>query len=843
VAWGTVNAMTPASELEGLLDDDRWIRRLARGLVADRATADDLAQDTWVAALEAREGRAARPWLGRVLRNAWKDGLRRRARRARREEGAARAEGTPGADELVAELELRERVARALRELEEPYRSALVRRYFRDESLSAIARQENVAVSTIHERIERGLERLRQRLDAEHGGRRGAWAVTMLALARRPGAAIGPLEVATMTVGLKTAVVLTVLGSAAAWWFSDAERAGGTDPLPAAPEVAESAPAPAPRTAEPLEPAETREALPATPFVPSPALALTNGPEIVGRVVTTANEPVSGVELVMNRSDAEPLRTTSAFDGSFVLEVAAGEESNRVRCADPRFVTLVAGAPGEERLVIVGAAVGFSGTVVEEGGVPITGAALTFHLRASLFRELGLQAAAADAQTGWGTTSDATGRFALAGLAGGALVGLEVRALGYLQRDVDLAAEGDGHMSIVLERDTRVLEFAGRVLSPDQLPFAGARVSAGREIVTSAADGTFVLSSPPDTGHFVQDEGGTWRPEVSATVRVIALAPGRAPALQEFPRTDPPGEVVLVLGQEPLSIAGRVLDPAGEPISGVIVWPRALTAFGRVPRGLDGVLDRELTVEEELCGTGVHGAVTATDGSFALGCLLDLPYDLDLFDSHTAMRTSREGVAAGTLGLEIVLTPEPGTRRVAGRVISSGGEPRSGVMIKPRRTGNWNQQPPQLAGGEYWRETDAEGRFEFEALATAGTMLDVFGTPWKIVALEGLPDLDEIEIVMPLLCEMQVVLADPALADELTVLDEHGTELEVVERIHMDGHSVAFSMGERSEITDGRSSVIQAPETSRMLVLFKASVEVLRMPLTLDPQQLTLVRP
>lgn len=838
--------MTTASEnesrLEGLLDDDRWIRRLARGLVADPGTADDLAQETWVAALEAREGQAARPWLGRVLRNAWKDGLRGRARRARREEGAARAEATPGADELVAELELRERVARALRELEEPYRTALVLRYFRDESLSAIARREKVAVSTIHERLERGLERLRARLDAEHGGRRGAWAVTMLTLARRPGAVVGPLEVLTMTAGLKTAVALTVLGSAAAWWFSEAERAGGTEPLPAVPEVAESAPTPAPHEAQPLEPAGTREALPATPSVPTPVLALTNGPEIVGRVVTTANEPVSGVELVMNRSQAEPLRTTSAFDGSFVLEVAAGEESSRVRCADARFVTLVAGAPrGEEQLVIVGPAVGFAGVVVDESGAPIAGATLAFHLRTSLFRELGLQVAAADAQPGWSTTSDAAGRFTLAGVTGGAPVGLEVRALGYRERDVDLAAGGDGHLNVVLARDTRVLELAGRVLGPDQRPFAGARVSAGHEVVTSAADGTFVLSSPPDTGNFVQDENGTWRAETAETVRVIALAPGHAPGLQEFPRVDPPGEVVLALGAEPLAITGHVLDPEGEPIAGVIVWPRALTAFGRVPRGLEGV-DNELEVETELCGTTL-GAVTGPDGGFALACLLDQPYDLELFDSRTALRTSREGVAAGTHGLEIVLTPEPGTRRVAGRVLTAGGEPRARVMIKPRRVGAWSQQPPQLVGGEYWRETDAEGRFEFEALATEGTVLDVFALPWQIVALEGLPDLEQIEIVMPRLCELQVVLNDPALADVLSVLDEHGSELEVVERVHMDGRSAAFSMGERAFITDGRSGVIQAPETSRTLVLFKTDVEVLRLPLTLDPHQLTVVRP
>jgi len=65
-------AVGPRSELERLLDDDRWIRRLAGRLVADPAAADDLAQEAWLAALGA--GGAAgveRRWFGRVLRNSW----------------------------------------------------------------------------------------------------------------------------------------------------------------------------------------------------------------------------------------------------------------------------------------------------------------------------------------------------------------------------------------------------------------------------------------------------------------------------------------------------------------------------------------------------------------------------------------------------------------------------------------------------------------------------------------------------------------------------------------------------------------------------------------------------
>src|SRR5262245_31499031 len=100
-------SVPPPAELEKLLDDDRWIRRLAQRLVADPAAAEDLVQETWVAAVGARGAalaNAERPWLGRILRNSWKDLLRSASRRARRERAAAREEATPPADELVAEL-------------------------------------------------------------------------------------------------------------------------------------------------------------------------------------------------------------------------------------------------------------------------------------------------------------------------------------------------------------------------------------------------------------------------------------------------------------------------------------------------------------------------------------------------------------------------------------------------------------------------------------------------------------------------------------------------------------------------------------------------------------------
>ena len=82
---------------EELLKESRWVRELARGLALDRASADDLVQETWLAVLRHAPGQLVTPraWLGRVLFNAARHDGRRNALRVEREVGAARPEALP----------------------------------------------------------------------------------------------------------------------------------------------------------------------------------------------------------------------------------------------------------------------------------------------------------------------------------------------------------------------------------------------------------------------------------------------------------------------------------------------------------------------------------------------------------------------------------------------------------------------------------------------------------------------------------------------------------------------------------------------------------------------------
>jgi len=117
-----------------LLEQVSWMRRLARALVADQELAEDLVQETCLVALERapRESGKLRAWLAEVLRNALRQHARSQGRRLARETSAARAEALEPTDQLVARVLLQRELVNAVLELDEPYRSTLLMRFFQE---------------------------------------------------------------------------------------------------------------------------------------------------------------------------------------------------------------------------------------------------------------------------------------------------------------------------------------------------------------------------------------------------------------------------------------------------------------------------------------------------------------------------------------------------------------------------------------------------------------------------------------------------------------------------------------------------------------------------------------
>jgi RNA polymerase sigma-70 factor (ECF subfamily) len=185
-----------------------FLRRLARALVRDEAAAEDLVQETWIAALEGlhgpRENEEPRGWLTRLLRNRARSARRAEARRRARELAAeSRSQGR--ADVAVAE-----HVLAAVLALDEPYRGLVLRRYYHDMTPTEIARREDVPLKTVEARLRRAREELRRRLD-DACGERTAWCVALLAV-ERPVRYVSTGVLAACAAGVCGVAVVAVMG-------------------------------------------------------------------------------------------------------------------------------------------------------------------------------------------------------------------------------------------------------------------------------------------------------------------------------------------------------------------------------------------------------------------------------------------------------------------------------------------------------------------------------------------------------------------------------------------------------------------------------------------------------
>jgi RNA polymerase sigma factor (sigma-70 family) len=169
---------TPVSPptIQELLQHASFLRELARSLVHDEHAADDLVQDTWVAALQGppSHGRNLAAWLRTVAGRIFFRSTRRARVPTRDPQEIDEALAAP-ADDTRERVLLWTALSRAVLELREPYRTVVVLRFYDDLPPRAIARRTGRPVNTVNSQLRRGLALLRAELDREHGGERGAW--------------------------------------------------------------------------------------------------------------------------------------------------------------------------------------------------------------------------------------------------------------------------------------------------------------------------------------------------------------------------------------------------------------------------------------------------------------------------------------------------------------------------------------------------------------------------------------------------------------------------------------------------------------------------------------------
>ena len=159
--------MADGNHADRLLADATWLSRVAQSLVADPATGEDLAQETWLAALHGGPDGGDSPgrgWLRTTLRSRlWN---RRRQEDCRRsiESDGARSERVASAAELVERAELQERLATALIELSEPVRTTALLRFLDGLSTNEIGARTGAPADTVRNRLRRAAEILRTKL-------------------------------------------------------------------------------------------------------------------------------------------------------------------------------------------------------------------------------------------------------------------------------------------------------------------------------------------------------------------------------------------------------------------------------------------------------------------------------------------------------------------------------------------------------------------------------------------------------------------------------------------------------------------------------------------------------
>jgi RNA polymerase sigma factor (sigma-70 family) len=196
-----VNPTPIPATVEDLAAHLAWARRLAARLVRDSAEAEDVVQDAWITGWKKPPAadRPLRPWLGQVVLNRVRNRVRGQRRRGARELGAevvSAPASVPTPEELTSRLELQRTLAQQLMALSEPYWQVLYLSFYEGLDATALGARLGVPPGTVRWRLKMGIDQIRARLDAEHGGDRKRWQRLLIPFAgvrSRPSLLLRPL--------------------------------------------------------------------------------------------------------------------------------------------------------------------------------------------------------------------------------------------------------------------------------------------------------------------------------------------------------------------------------------------------------------------------------------------------------------------------------------------------------------------------------------------------------------------------------------------------------------------------------------------------------------------------
>ena len=524
--------MAEMPSAEQMLQDAAWLKRLATTLASNHDDADDLVQESWIAAWQRQPdaSRPMRPWLAKVARDL--AGMKRRSERRRSVREAIADDGhasSAAPDELLEQMRLHRVLVDLVLELDEPYRSTVIARFVEGRTSASIAHSLGIPAGTVRKRLHEALTRLRAGLDAQSGDRK-RWAPAVLAFAKGGIQVAKPAKLVLVVLAALLAMsVATVVG------FVVRRSPGSTG------------------------------AGSGTPAAASNTLGSRSAPDRAAAVhvavaVTDAAGPVANAIVRCAPPDGDVVTAQTAGDGTATVVLAPGEWSIAASADghEPSAVTLVVVASRDARVAVVLGLGGrtVTGAVTDAGGGAIAGARVD---AARLDANTNPTRAVAVAFT------DRTGHYKLSVGGGQILVAASHPEYAPQIRHVDLGPSGaTANFALV---PGSVIEGIVRDQATKQ-PVAGAAVlatngaavfelgEAHEHVAISGADGTFrVAGLRPGVYQLSARDGAR---STRAPVRV-----GLGVAEQQS------GVVVFI--ERGATIRGKVVDETGAAVAAVTV--------------------------------------------------------------------------------------------------------------------------------------------------------------------------------------------------------------------------------------------------------------------------------
>lgn len=581
-------------DVETLISHSGFIRGLAKQLVQDDEKAEDVAQQTLIAAWKTppQNQKSARSWLRKVVTNFARKSIRDEGRRSAREERAAPQEPKSLLPEEVLDREILIRsVVNGVFQLREPYRTVVILRFYENLSSKQIAQRTGAAASTVRSQIHRALEELRHDLDHRYEDRPQDWRqglvpflslaggqdpVTMADLPPLPSSSPIPRSVLIPTIGSLLVTSLTVLffvsrqsdspgeeGLAQELSRNDKRESLSTLPpsnelkesqSPASAETTDSRerdPIPSPRSDPPLDPSPTGS-LQVTVFWSDD---VTPAPGIHGRVTQKPREtyfeiPIrSGHEMNLVSNEDGIFTATDLDPGRYFIYID--------RSAQSVLVDIEAGETHEARFTIRNGT-NIDLTVVDDKGAGVEGAEVFITSR---IRE-------ADFGVVLGTTGrDGTYRVRDLSLDGF----LGVRARGYAPPRTPYLMCAATHLDLTLELE---LVRGGGELEGTVRNSAGNPVPGAVLILESLVE--------PKTGRLKSGHGGSIAPPIRLTtdekghylaegtwagpIQILVQSEGYPPLLANTRLSNGNRRELDLILDDGATLTGGIFDPEGKRI-------------------------------------------------------------------------------------------------------------------------------------------------------------------------------------------------------------------------------------------------------------------------------------